>query len=396
MDKHDLPVNAGILRWAREIAGLSLAEAADRAKIAAKASRGDLPPIDPAARLEMWESGQETPTRGQLELLAKAYRRPPITFFLARPPKQIGCMADFRVLPHAGVKPTVEFSAFQRRLNALHAELRQLVQTEGASPLQFVGSLTPEVGIAPMAAILRQALGAEEGKKFSNADEYFRYLREKAQELGIYIMLMGDMGSWQSQISPEEFRGIAIADKYAPLIVINQYDARAARLFTLAHELAHIWLGFGGVSNNNVFVPKKLSANERFCNAVAGEFLVPAKTVAEAWRQRSGSLADDIAALAKKFCVSGAVIARRLADLGLITVAEYGQLLKNFHMRWQKQKATAKNGPGGPNVVTMTRYCFGKKALATFKRAIDNGSLTLLEAARALDISAARFEKAIE
>ena len=151
------------------------------------------------------------------------------------------------------------------------------------------------------------------------ADDAFHDLREKAQNAGVYVVLMGDLGNYHSRVEPDEFRGIAIAEQFAPRIVINSYDTKVARPFTLAHELAHIFLGFSGVSNQNAFELQRLHKSiEQFCNSVAAELLVPERSIRQAWNGQDGDLEQFIRRMARNLHVSEEVIARRLYDLGLI------------------------------------------------------------------------------
>lgn len=395
MEPQDIPVNAALLRWARETAGYSLPEAAERAKITAPRGKKIFPALSAADRLAAWENGEDKPSLAQLANLAKAYRRPLITFFLDRPPLRTKSMTDFRTISGSPKIPTVEFAAFQRKLNNLHEELKQIVVEEGNAPLPYVGSQIPEIGVKEMAGILRNSLGLDEDENLCRRRDYFAYLREKAHNIGIYVLLMGDLGGWQSRISPDEFRGIAIADKYVPLVVINKYDTKAAMLFTLIHELVHIWLGFSGISNNDVFGSASTQKLEMFCNAVAAEFLVPEDTLRLRWPSCPENPEKEIRHLAKTFWVSDAVVARRLKDLDMISHTEYERLFAIYQTRWKKLKEK-KNGDKGPAQDVLSRYWLGDKILSTFRNATANGQLTLVEAARALNLSVNRFEKAVE
>lgn len=114
-----------------------------------------------------------------------------------------------------------------------------------------------------------------------------------------------------------EFRGFALVDEYAPLIFINGADFTSAQMFTLIHELVHIWIGEGGVSNFEAMQPLPIEI-ERYCNAVAAEVLVPRAELTKYWPLVRG-VANPFAAIARRFKVSTIVAARRALDLDLIT-----------------------------------------------------------------------------
>ena len=394
MQEQAIPVNPALLQWARTTAGLSLEDAVRRAKLKPPHQHKGEPTTTAEDRLAAWEEGREAPSLAQLEKLAKAYHRPLVTFFLPKPPAQVATLTDYRTVQDTPPE-SPEFAALKRRIFLLHRELRGIAADEQAEALPFVGSCTVKEGVAATADAIRSALGiapVEGAQQFGG--DVFRFLRDKAQEAGLYVVLMGDLGSHHSKVEPEEFRGIALTDAHAPLVVINKYDAEPARPFTLAHELAHIFLGNSGVSNQNAFGSQRAHKKvERFCNAVAAELLVPADALRASWHGKGEELAETVKPLARSFGVSEWVIARRLLDLGLITDNEYGRLNNRYRSRWQSIKENRKGGGGGPSHNVLDRYYFGEKTLGTLTRAAESGFITLVDAARTLNMSVARFEK---
>ncbi len=397
MEQQPIPVNPTILQWARIEAGLSLYEAAARAKVTSPRKRKDEDPVTPEKRLEAWENGREAPSLNQLEKIADAYRRPLITFFLQAPPEKAAIYADFRTLNNRlTTEDTPEFSALKRRITLLHRELCDLAAEEGRQELSFVGSLEPTIPVPQFVAELRKTLGVtfSQQRNLKTENDLLGYLRELAHNIGVFVLFEGDVGSYHSRILPDEFRGIAIADKVVPLIVVNSNDAKAAMVFTIVHELAHIWLGTSGISNFNALAAHGGNGgDERLCNAVAAEFLVPETEIRSAWRRTDLPLHQIVEPLAKQFKVSGAVVSRRLLDTGFISDQEYGSLLAWYNRRWVSHKEQSSKGDGGPSRNILDGYRLGMKTVQTFLNAANDGRISFQDAARILNIPVSRFDK---
>ncbi|MDE5831967.1 MAG: ImmA/IrrE family metallo-endopeptidase [Desulfovibrio sp.] len=144
---------------------------------------------------------------------------------------------------------------------------------EGGEEIKLVGSISTDMEIFEAAGIIRKKLNMPSRDRYKKENEYFKAIREHIHPLGIYVILMGDVGDYHSKIFPDEFRGLALADKFVPMIAVNKYDAKADNVFTLLHEFVHIFLGNSGITNNPVFKNDSNSKIENFCNAVAAEIL---------------------------------------------------------------------------------------------------------------------------
>jgi Zn-dependent peptidase ImmA (M78 family) len=123
------------------------------------------------------------------------------------------------------------------------------------------------------------------------------------------------------RLNPDEFRGFALVDALAPVVFVNGADARAAQVFTLAHELAHIWAGQPGLDDIDLG-SRDLSAVERWCNQVAAEFLVPLPLLADQYSP-GAELTDELDRLAHAFKVSTLAILRRLHDADYLSWDRY-------------------------------------------------------------------------
>jgi transcriptional regulator with XRE-family HTH domain len=261
-------VNPEILIWARETAGLSLEQATKA--LGLSAAHG-LTAVD---RLKALESGDEPPTRALLLKMSKQYRRSLLNFYLSAPPRKGDRGQDFRTLPpDRSITADALLDALIRDLKARQNLVRSVLEDEDdMEPLPFVGSAKMADGVIPVLHSIQKTLGISlsdyRGRK--TADDAFASLRDSAESAGIFVLLIGNLGSHHSAIPIEVFRGFAIADAIAPFVVINDQDAKTAWSFTLLHEIAHLWLGTTGVSGVGAE-----SAMEQFCNDVASEFLLP-------------------------------------------------------------------------------------------------------------------------
>lgn len=302
-----VPVNPRLLRWARE-----------RAELEAGVLERRFP------KLPQWERGETRPTLRQLEDFAKATRAPLGYLFLPEPPVEQLPIPDFRTVAGAGVaRPSPDLLETAYICEQRQEWYRDFARSTGEAPLPFVGSLTVKDNVVAAASEMRTTLklDLERRRELATWSEALREFIGQADERGILVMSSGIVGSnTHRKLDPQEFRGFAMADPLAPVVFINGADTRAAQMFTLAHELAHIWLGQSAVSDAS---PAHLPNHEveRWCNRVAAELLVPLSIIDEELR-RGGDLHAEMDRLARLFKVSTLVILRRLHDVAWIDRSE--------------------------------------------------------------------------
>src|SRR4029077_7297575 len=203
---------------------------------------------------------------------------------------------------------------------------RDFARVQGDKPLAFVGSARLKSDIAATAAAMRSVLGLdlEERQKISAWDKTLRRLIDHADALGILVMVNGVVGNNSyRRLDPQEFRGFALADARAPLVFINGADAKAAQMFTLAHALAHIWLGQSALSDVTPIAAPEHEV-ERWCSAVAAEVLVPLSALRAEYR-RGEELRNALTRLVRRFKVGTPIILRRIHDLRGLTEIELQQ-----------------------------------------------------------------------
>ncbi|MEW6086840.1 MAG: ImmA/IrrE family metallo-endopeptidase [bacterium] len=273
---------------------------------------------DKFPKFELWSSGKANPTLKQLERFAKATYTPIGFLFLQEPPVEKVPIPDFRTVgnkkyghPSPNLLDTI-YICQQRQ-----EWYRDFMRISGEKPLQFVNSAATSDNVEKSAMRIRQTLGfdIEERRKMRTWTDALRSFIAQADDLGILVMVNGVVGNnnWR-KLDVDEFRGFALVDNLSPLIFINGSDTKSAQMFTLAHELAHIWLGQSALSDSQV---SDVTGNEieRWCNQVAAELLVPLAVMRDEY-QKNKPLSEEANRLARRFKVSTLVILRRIFDAG--------------------------------------------------------------------------------
>jgi len=338
-------VRPELLRWALERSGLSVEG------LAAK-----------FPRLAAWERGEAEPTLKQLEQFAKATFTPVGYLFLREPPVEEVPIPDFRTLPGAPRgRPSPDLLDTLYLCQQRQEWYREFARTMGEAPLGFVGSARIDDDIVANAGAMRHALGFDlaERERLPTWTEALRRFIEQADRLGVLVMVSGVVGSNnRRKLDPEEFRGFALADTLAPLVFVNGADTKAAQMFTLAHELAHVWLGESALSDvSPASAPSQRI--ESWCNRVAAELLVPLAALREAL-PRGDTLAE-VPRLARRFKVSTLVILRRLLDARRLSREVFGAA---YDAELERLRAQPKSS-GGDFYLTL-----GARAGKTFARAL--------------------------
>ena len=279
------------------------------------------------SKLPAWISGEERPTLKQLERFAQATYTPFGFFFLPKPPEESVPIPDLRTVgnQYSG-HPSPDLLDTMYICQQRQEWYRDFARSMGEKELPFVGSASLDSDFTEVARNISHALGfsLEERCKMPTWTEALRSFIQQADSFGIMVMVSGIVGSnTRRSLDPKEFRGFAISDQLAPLVFINGKDTKAAQMFTLAHELAHIWLGETALSDVG---PITMPSNkvEVWCNQVAAELLVPLSALQEA-HDSFKSLREALDHLARWFKVSTLVILRRLHDAGKLTREELWQ-----------------------------------------------------------------------
>lgn len=298
-----------------------------------------------------WERGEKQPTLKQLEAFSKATRTPIGYFFLLEPPEEQVPIPDFRTIAdEAPGPPSPDLLDTLYLCQQRQDWYREYALLEGEKRLPFVGSTKVGDSVARVAHEMRKFLhlDLEERRILPTWTDALRQFIGQADEAGILVMVSGVVGSNNHRkLDSREFRGFALSDELAPLIFINGADTKAAQMFTLSHELAHIWIGQSALSDAGVSaLPSR--ETERWCNQVAAELLVPME-VFKKEIDRNAVLRSELDRLARHFKVSTLVILRRMHDAALLDDKTYWDA---FEKERQRLGAVAK-GSGGDFYLTL-------------------------------------------
>jgi Zn-dependent peptidase ImmA (M78 family) len=276
-------------------------------------------------KLSAWEEGTVKPTLKQVEDFAKATHTPVGFLFLKEPPVETIPIPDFRTIRNKPIaRPSPDLLDMIYVCQQRQEWYRDFARSERESPLTCVGSASLDSSVEQTAAIMRHALGfdIEERRRMPTWTDALRLFIAQADEAGIMVMCSGVvLNNNYRPLDPEEFRGFALSDNHAPLVFINGADTKAAQMFTLAHELAHIWLGQSAVSDAQASLVPDHQV-ERWCNKVAAELLVPLEILKQEYDD-GPSLRLELDRLARRFKVSTLVILRRIHDAGGLTKQEF-------------------------------------------------------------------------
>lgn len=353
-------VNEVVLRWALQRSGIT--------------------PLDIQHKFPIreWLSGEKKPTLTELEDFAKTTLTPLGFLFLKQPPKQELPMPHFRTLGDeepSGPSPDLIDSVHTMQRRQLW--MREFLIEQGQGPLPFVGSAASDEPTSSTAQRMRETLGFDHGWAAQQPTWTKALLgfREAMENAGILVVVNGIVGnSTRRKLDLEEFRGFVLVDEFAPLVFVNGRDGKAAQMFTLAHELAHVFFGSSAAFDLRDMQPAD-DPIEQASNQVAAEFLVPRHELHQFWRSVSDA-PDPLDRIARKFKVSTIVAARRALDLQLIN---WSQFMSFYHKR-QSEWHAASSGKEGGNFYHTQNVRVGRRFFSAINQAAKEGKLLYSEA----------------
>lgn len=373
-----IDVNPKLIEWAIGRSGLATeALAADRR----------------FRKLHDWLSGDRTPTHNQLEQFAKKTMTPLGYFFLDEPPVEKLPIPDFRTMGDTPItRPSPNLIDTIQTMQRRQDWMREYLIEEGHESRSFVGSSKGERNSEALASRIRETLelSDEWASGYKTWEHALRRLRASIEQIGILVATASVVGlNNHRPLDPEEFRGFVLCDEYAPLIFVNGADSKSAQMFTLAHELVHVWLGRGGIFNLIQTMPSD-DKIERFCNQTAAEFLLPGRQLQVFWNQIK-SVENPFKNIAARFKVSPLAAARRALDLGLINEPRFFAFYEQDQRDYQARKESAKKKPGGPSFYDVQDARLGKRFAAAVVSAVREGRILHRDAYQLTDLRRETF-----
>ncbi len=329
-----------------------------------------------------------------MERLARVTHTPQGFLYLTEPLEDSLPITDFRTGgDRPPLRPSPDLLETVYDMQRRQAWMRDELLEDEIEPLSFVSSFTTADRPEAVADSVRDTLELkrEWAARESSWEGALRLLRDCVENSGILVVINGVVGNnTHRKLNPDEFRGFALLDEYAPLIFINNSDYKSAQMFTMAHELAHIFIDEDGVSNFDDFQPAENEA-EAFCNSVAAEFLISSEVFGGYWATVSEN-DDRYQKVARHFKVSAMVAARRALDLELIDQQDFYA----FYWRYQADERRREEVVvGGGNFWSNQNVRIGRRFGAAVVRAVKEGRLTYREAYSLTGLRGDSFEKLV-
>lgn len=329
-----IPINPALLVWARQRAGLSRDEAAQKFK-----------------RIADWEAGASAPTYPQLEQLSDALKVPIAVFFFPAPPDVPPINETFRTLPEAELdRLPRRVRMLMRKAKAMQINLAEL--TQGRNPAERLISrdlqFAPNVDIVEMAIAVRQYIGVtiQQQQAWHGDDAALKEWRKALLNVGVFV--------FKDAFRADDFSGFCLHDEEFPVIYVNNSSTKTRQIFTYFHELAHLIFHTSGIDKVRDRYVDRLVGDARqievICNSFAAQVLLPEDAFqrAMAGRQATEATAE---ALSAQFNVSREVIFRRLLDQGRVAKDQYDRAVERWNAQRQVERA-----PGGDPYWTKLAY----------------------------------------
>ena len=342
--------------------------------------------------VKKWIDGTKKPTFNQIEAFSKKVNIPLGYFFLQAPPEEKIQLLEYRTVDSAElVRPSRDLIDTIHEMERIQDWMKEFRQDTGFSVLPIVGSLKGRNDVASIAQTIRFDLELDYDwyKNSRSISDAFNHVRSLLEYSGIIVMLNGIVGNnTHRALNIDEFRAFAMVDEWAPLIFINNADSQGAKLFSLFHEMAHIWLGENDLYNDRN-VSQMVRPIEVLCNAVASELMVPFDLFINEWSNcQTKDAREKITIISKVFKCGESVIARKALDAKKINSEIYKNVTLDAIKAYKNKRAT--KAPGGDYYKTMVSRLDGRFVRALCE-SVNMGRTTFTEACKLTNTSVKTF-----
>ncbi|MBT3383355.1 MAG: ImmA/IrrE family metallo-endopeptidase [Prolixibacteraceae bacterium] len=377
-------ITPNILRWARETSKMSIVDVALKIKV-----KGD--------KIALWESGDDFLSINQLEKLSKLYRRPIAIFYLPEPPTDFQTLRDFRKNIISKEYSTA-LTFIIRDIQSKQSWFSDFLKEEGENKLDFIGKFNLKTSVEKIASDIIKTLEIE---TIERNQDILKYWIDKIEQKRIFVSLSSNIHS-HLKIDINEVKGFAVNDNYAPFIFVNSADGKNSQLFTLIHELTHLWINASGVSSFNLIDFRnsedlnKFDPIEVLCNRVTAEILMPKSFLVNVLRDYKTITSSVVEKIAEEMKVSSFALAVRMFNLNIISEVQFNQFRKVSKKKYEEYIEIQANKPkqkGGPSYYILKIRKNSKAFTSYIYGYYKSGRITGYEANKLLDIKVSNFKK---
>jgi Zn-dependent peptidase ImmA (M78 family) len=352
---------------------------------------------DVADNLLKWKNGGKAPTFNQIESVSRATHIPLGYFFLKNPPAEDFPLLQYRTVDSINAKSiSRDMIDTLNHMESIQEWMREYMIESGYDRLSFVGSMRDNRDKQAIIRKVREVMNIAPDwhTQVPVKADAFKFFRGKFEDAGVLVMMSGIVGgNTHRSLSIEEFRAFTLVDEYAPLIFINANDSLSAKIFSLIHEAAHLFLGQDNLFNDRYGNADGVSAIETLCNAVAAEILVPREQFKREWIKQAGNEPDKkIQILANTFNCGTVVIARKALDNQYISHDQYRTIVDVAIERFNYLR----NRSSGGDYYATTATRIDNRFIIALDQSVREGKTQYTDAYRLTNTNRKTFSKLLE
>lgn len=351
--------------------------------------------------LHKWQTGEKIPTFNQVEDMSKKINIPFGYFFLDKPPIEDCPIIEYRTIDSSMIaEPSRNLVDTVDLMMDIQEWMAEYVVENGQEELEYVGSAAGVTDALSVAKDIRKRLDISidwYGDR-RNAKDSFLFLKRKIENIQILVMMSGIVGNnTRRKLNVDEFRAFTLVNKYAPLIFINSCDSDNGKLFSILHELTHVWIGENSFYNDQMGISFENHGVEKLCNAVAAEILVPTAPFLEKWKSNNDGGLEKIEEMAKAFRCSKFVVARKALDYGKISQKIYESAIREFTKEFKDwQEKQRENKDSGGNYYRNLASKMDRNFVTALARSASEGRTQYTEIYRLTNTNRKTFGKLLE